>query len=76
MALSELERSVTDAIARRGDELVALAASLIALDTTARNVGDPPRDEAALQNITIASRDAREAMQAFFQKRPPVFEGR
>ena len=27
MALSELERSVTDAIARRGDELVALAAS-------------------------------------------------
>jgi 2-(1,2-epoxy-1,2-dihydrophenyl)acetyl-CoA isomerase len=34
------------------------------------------RDEAALQNITIASRDAREAVQAFFQKRPPVFEGR
>jgi enoyl-CoA hydratase/carnithine racemase len=34
------------------------------------------RDEAALQNMTIASRDAREAVQAFFQKRPPVFEGR
>ena len=34
------------------------------------------RDEAALQNITIASRDAREAVQAFFEKRPPVFEGR
>jgi 2-(1,2-epoxy-1,2-dihydrophenyl)acetyl-CoA isomerase len=34
------------------------------------------RDEAALQNITIASRDTREAVQAFFQKRPPVFEGR
>jgi 2-(1,2-epoxy-1,2-dihydrophenyl)acetyl-CoA isomerase len=34
------------------------------------------RDEAALQNITIASLDAREAVQAFFQKRPPVFEGR
>lgn len=34
------------------------------------------RDEAALQNITIASGDAREAVQAFFQKRPPVFQGR
>ncbi len=34
------------------------------------------RDEAALQNITITSRDAREAVQAFFQKRPAVFEGR
>ena len=34
------------------------------------------RDEAALQNITIASRDSREAVQAFLQKRTPVFEGR
>jgi acetylornithine deacetylase len=51
MALSELERSVTDAIAQRGDELVALAASLVALDTTAREVGDPPRQEAELQRL-------------------------
>ena len=57
MALSELERSVTDAIARRGDELVALAASLVALDTTARNVGDPPRQEAELQRL-LADRQA------------------
>jgi 2-(1,2-epoxy-1,2-dihydrophenyl)acetyl-CoA isomerase len=34
------------------------------------------RDEAALQNITIASLDTREAVQALLQKRPPVFEGR
>jgi 2-(1,2-epoxy-1,2-dihydrophenyl)acetyl-CoA isomerase len=34
------------------------------------------RDEAALQNITIASSDAREAVEAFLQKRAPVFEGR
>jgi 2-(1,2-epoxy-1,2-dihydrophenyl)acetyl-CoA isomerase len=34
------------------------------------------RDEAALQNLTITSRDAREAVQAFFEKRLPVFEGR
>jgi 2-(1,2-epoxy-1,2-dihydrophenyl)acetyl-CoA isomerase len=33
-------------------------------------------EEAALQNITITSRDAHEAVQAFFQKRAPVFEGR
>ena len=57
MALSELERSVTDAIAQRGDELVALAASLVALDTTARNVGDPPRHEAELQRL-LADRQA------------------
>src|SRR5207249_750990 len=34
---------------RRRDELVALASDLIAFDTTARAVGDPPREEAALQ---------------------------
>jgi acetylornithine deacetylase len=57
MALSELERRITDVIAQRGDELVALAASLVALDTTARNVGDPPRQEAALQRL-LADRQA------------------
>src|SRR6202020_1647477 len=57
MALSELERSVTDAIARRGDDVVALAASLVALDTTARSVGDPPRQEAELQRL-LADRQA------------------
>jgi acetylornithine deacetylase len=57
MALSELERSVADAIAQRGDELVALTASLVALDTTARMVGDPPRQEAELQRL-LADRQA------------------
>ena len=49
MALSELERRVRDDIEARRDELVELAGDLIAFDTTARQVGDPPRDEAALQ---------------------------
>jgi acetylornithine deacetylase len=49
MALSELECRVGDAIEARRDELVELASALIAFDTTARNVGDPPRQEAALQ---------------------------
>jgi acetylornithine deacetylase len=44
------ERRVCDEIAADGDRLVALASDLISFDTTARAVGDPPRDEAALQS--------------------------
>jgi acetylornithine deacetylase len=50
MALTALEHRVVDAIAERRDEIVALASELIGFDTTARDVGDPPRDEAALQH--------------------------
>ena len=32
--------------------------------------------EARLQNITFVSEDTREGVQAFFEKRPPVFTGR
>ncbi len=49
MPLSDLERSVCKAISDGRDELVELASALIAFDTTAREVGDPPRQEAALQ---------------------------
>src|SRR5947209_6106237 len=49
VALSDGERQVCEAIAERREELVELASRLIAFDTTAREVGDPPRDEAALQ---------------------------
>jgi acetylornithine deacetylase len=49
MQLSDVERRVCEAIESRSDELVALASDLVGLDTTAREVGDPPRDEAALQ---------------------------
>lgn len=51
MGLSQLEQLVTEDIASRRDELVELASALIGLDTTARRVGDPPRDEAALQEL-------------------------
>jgi acetylornithine deacetylase len=51
MALTGSERAVCETIAERRDELVALASALIAFDTTARNVGDPPRQEAALQGF-------------------------
>jgi acetylornithine deacetylase len=49
MRLSDAERRVCDHIAAAEDELVQLASSLIAFDTTARNPGDPPRQERALQ---------------------------
>src|SRR4051794_987324 len=49
MGLSDVERSVCEAIESRTDELVALASTLIGFDTTAREPGDPPRQEAALQ---------------------------
>jgi acetylornithine deacetylase len=49
MPLSESERRVASAIDERRDELVSLASDLIAFDTTAREVGDPPRQERALQ---------------------------
>ncbi len=49
MPLTDVERSMCEAIAAGRQELVDLAAALIACDTTAREVGDPPRQEAALQ---------------------------
>ncbi len=48
-ALTAAERLVVEEIGGRRDELVGLLTDLIAFDTTARDVEDPPRDEAALQ---------------------------
>jgi acetylornithine deacetylase len=56
--LTEPEQSVCDELERRRDELVGLAIDLIAFDTTARNVGDAPRDEAALQECLAARLEA------------------
>jgi len=49
MPLADAERRVCEAIGAGRDELVELASALIGFDTTARQVGDPARDEAALQ---------------------------
>ena len=46
---SALEERVVAAVREGEQELVALASDLVAFDTTARNVGDPPRQEAELQ---------------------------
>jgi acetylornithine deacetylase len=49
MSLSPEEERVCARVAEREQDLVELAATLIGFDTTARNPGDPPREEAALQ---------------------------
>ena len=53
-AHSAFEERIVLAVAEGRDELVGLAGDLIAFDTTARNPGDPARDEAALQEYLRA----------------------
>jgi acetylornithine deacetylase len=49
MPLTEAEIAICRAVEDRYEDLVDLASRLIGFDTTAREVGDPPRQEAALQ---------------------------
>ncbi len=55
------EQRVCQAIEAGRDELVALVTRLIAFDTTARDVADPPRDEEALQRFLADRLAARGA---------------
>jgi acetylornithine deacetylase len=82
VALSEFERRLVDEIAARRDDLVAFASDLIGFDTTARYVGDPPREEAALQDYLAArlrdagaSTDVWEPATSDLAGRPLVPEG-
>ncbi|HUO71140.1 MAG TPA: M20/M25/M40 family metallo-hydrolase [Solirubrobacteraceae bacterium] len=82
MGLSDAERSVCEAIEAQRDELVALASALVRFDTTARDVGDPPRAEAALQEYLAerlgrvgASIDLFEPDAAAMQGKPLVPPG-
>jgi len=45
------EERVVAAVREGEQELVALVSELVALDTTARNPGEPPREEAELQAL-------------------------
>ena len=49
------EEKVVELVRDGRDELVGLVTELVAFDTTARSVGDPPRDETRLQQ-TLAAR--------------------
>ena len=53
-APSALERRVVEAARSMRDELVSLTSQLVALDTTARDAGAPPRAEAELQRLLAA----------------------
>jgi acetylornithine deacetylase len=55
MGMTGEERRVSEAIGARRDDLVEFAGTLIGFDTTARDPGDPPRQEAELQQY-LASR--------------------
>lgn len=55
MGLTGEEQRVCAAITARRDDLVEFAGTLVGFDTTARDPGDPPRQEAELQQY-LASR--------------------
>jgi acetylornithine deacetylase len=61
MSLSPIEERVVAAVSKARDDLVALATELVACDTTAREVGEPPRDEERLQRLLAARLGALEA---------------
>src|SRR5450756_1322574 len=52
---SALEETVVTAVRAKRDELIALTRELVAYDTTAREIGDPARDEERLQR-SLATR--------------------
>ena len=61
-SLDSDEHALVDDLAARRDEIVALACELIAYDTTSRSgPGDPPREEAALQQALADRLGARGA---------------
>lgn len=74
--LSEHERRVVDELAERRDDIVALACDLVALDTTAREPGDPPRDEAELQELLARRLEAAGAAIDLFEPDADALEGR
>jgi acetylornithine deacetylase len=76
MGLSHDEQRVCETIAARREELVALASALIAFDTTARNPGDPPRGEAALQDFLAARLRGLGADVDVFEPDPAALAGR
>jgi acetylornithine deacetylase len=75
MALDAREEAVCAAIDNARDELVALASRLVAFDTTARNPGDPPREEAPLQELLAARLQAAGAEVDVFEPDARSLEG-
>ena len=74
--MNDIEQRVAEAIAGRRDELVELASALIRFDTTARDPGDPARDEAALQAFLAERLSAAGAAVEVWEPRPEDVLGR
>ena len=73
--MNDLEQRVAAAIAESRDELVELASDLIRFDTTARDPGDPARDEAALQAHLAARLSAAGAAVEVWEPTPEDVRG-
>lgn len=67
---SSLEESVVQGVRAAKDELVGLAAELVACDTTARLAGDPARDEEKLQRLLAARLEALGAAPDLWEPEP------
>jgi len=76
MPLTDREASVVDAIAAKSDELVDLTTVLVGFDTTARDVGDPARQEADLQEHLAARLRERGAAIDLFEPEALALQGR
>jgi len=74
--LNELERRVADEIEGGRDALVELASALIAFDTTAREVGDEPREEVALQEYLARRLQAAGAQAELWEPAAEELAGR
>jgi len=68
--LTKLEERVVRRIREGEDELVSLVSELVACDTTARDPGDPPRDEVRLQQLLAARLRALGAQVELFEPEP------
>lgn len=75
MPLSDAERAVCDAVEQSQARLVSLASDLIAFDTTAREPGDPARDETALQEYLANRLQAIGAETDLFEPDPAELAG-
>lgn len=68
--LTAREERVVTRIREGKDELVALVTELVACDTTARDPGDPPREEVRLQQVLAARLRALGAEVELFEPEP------
>jgi acetylornithine deacetylase len=73
--MNALEQRVMDAIAESRDEIVELASALIRFDTTARDPGDEPREEAALQGLLAQRLSAAGATVEVWEPEPEDVRG-